>query len=201
MKVIRAVMLMLGTVLLASSLGGCGEPPVQRAEPVSLTQVSGPVPSSVDWDTTTTAPPPPIVTTAAPAPPQTRPTVAKPPQRASRSQATSPPATATPAPPPAPVGDGSYSASCVGRKMSVGEAHACWDGLIAKYFPGQQGKAFGVMYCESTGNSQARGPRHPKYGVPTGLMQIMNGPTDPDANMALAAQMQRNRGWQPWACA
>jgi soluble lytic murein transglycosylase-like protein len=79
---------------------------------------------------------------------------------------------------------------------TVAEAHRCWDGLIARY-PWPQSKAFAVMYCESKGNTYARNPR----SSATGLMQILGGSTNPEANMAQAYGMYDKRGWQPWSCA
>lgn len=99
-----------------------------------------------------------------------------------------------------------YPDGCIGRIMSEAEAHRCWDQLIAAFEWVHKGvrasfaKVFSVMMCESSGKSTALGPPS-KEGTPTGLMQIKRGPTDPVANMRLAAKMFGERGWQPWACA
>lgn len=71
---------------------------------------------------------------------------------------------------------------------------------MEKYFPNEIYKTCGVMACESSGDPNAIGPRQPDGSYPHGLMQILNGPFDPEENMALAASMRARRGWQPWAC-
>jgi hypothetical protein len=99
-----------------------------------------------------------------------------------------------------------YPDGCAGRgnrdkPMTTAEAHRCWDGLLGQYtWKGGVAKAFSVMMCESGGRSAVLGPPS-SSGTPTGLMQIKRGPTDPVANIRLAAEMHRSRGWQPWACA
>lgn len=104
------------------------------------------------------------------------------------------PHTTPTAAPAAPVPAG----ACIGR-MQPPQAHACWDRLINQYaWP--HAKAFAVMYCESTGDPNNTGPQT-RYGRGHGLMQVMNGPYDPDANMALAFQMWKKSGWGPWSCA
>lgn len=74
-------------------------------------------------------------------------------------------------------------------------AHSCWDGLIGQY-PWNRDKAFRVMWCESTGNPNARNP----HSTARGLFQILGGPLDPQANVALAYKMYSQRGWSPWVC-
>lgn len=73
-----------------------------------------------------------------------------------------------------------------------------WRPLIAAHFPASAvDRAIAVCNCESGGNPTARNPR----STATGLFQILRGPVDPEANVALAARMFRARGWQPWkAC-
>lgn len=95
------------------------------------------------------------------------------------------PKTTTTVPQTAPVGD------CGPRKMLKGQAHACWDSLIAQYdWPFST--AFNVMYCESTANYEAKAGSH--YG----LFQIDGGSTNPEDNVAQAYSMYKERGWQPW---
>lgn len=74
-------------------------------------------------------------------------------------------------------------------------AHACWDHLINQY-SWNTTTAFNIMWCESTGNPNAKNPR----STATGLFQILGGPYDPAANVRLAYQMYSKRGWQPWVC-
>lgn len=81
-------------------------------------------------------------------------------------------------------------------EKSLAEAHACWDGLLARY-PWPTSTAFSVMYCESKGDPWAY---NPSFGA-TGLMQILHGPTDPAANVTLAFRMWTERSWSPWVCA
>ena len=74
-------------------------------------------------------------------------------------------------------------------------ARDCWWGLISQYDWNDE-YAFNVMWCESTGNPNAKNSR----STATGLFQILNGPYDPEANVRLAHQMYSKRGWQPWVC-
>lgn len=84
--------------------------------------------------------------------------------------------------------------ACGPYKMSVSEAHACWDGLIGQYdWPFTT--AFNTMYCESTGQYNAK-----NGSGATGLFQVLGGPIDPAANVAAAYSMWQERGWQPWVC-
>jgi hypothetical protein len=53
------------------------------------------------------------------------------------------------------------------------------------------------MMCESGGNANAYNAR----SGATGLFQILGGPFDPAANVAMAFRMWQQRGWQPWTCA
>jgi hypothetical protein len=70
-----------------------------------------------------------------------------------------------------------------------------WESLVGKHFPAEQvGTACRVLMCESGGNPAARNPR----SSATGLFQILKGPVDAEANVALAASMWARRGWQPW---
>lgn len=132
-----------------------------------LASVQTPAPGPT---TTTTTQPPPTTTTPPP-----------------------PPTTAKPKPvvrPPATVP--SSTSQCSSSKAA---AHACWDGLLAQY-SWNTTSAFNVMWCESTGNPNAKNPR----STATGLFQILNGPYDPAANVKLAYDMYSKRGWQPWVC-
>jgi hypothetical protein len=114
--------------------------------------------------------------------------------------------TTVPPPPPeeaAPAAEGEWQPpeGCMApmgptEAKSIDEAHYCWDGLIAR-FAWSQSKAFAVMYCESKGNPYADNPS----SSATGLMQILDGPMDPLANMSQAYSMYQDRGWQPWVCA
>lgn len=71
-----------------------------------------------------------------------------------------------------------------------------WRSLVARY-PWPVDTALAVMACESGGDPNARNPD----SSATGLFQILGGPTDPEANVALAFRMWQSRGWQPWkAC-
>lgn len=96
----------------------------------------------------------------------------------------------------APTGSGHegawYPASCLGRKMGREEAHACWDPLMHHYWGARYSKAFSVMYCESTGRSDARNGKH------IGLFQQAGGSTDPETAIAHAARRQASEGWGPW---
>lgn len=68
-----------------------------------------------------------------------------------------------------------------------------WGHLVFRY-PWPHSTACAVLACESGGNPNARNPR----SSATGLFQILNGPLDPEANVALAFRMWQQRGWQPW---
>lgn len=74
-----------------------------------------------------------------------------------------------------------------------------WRPLVSQY-PWSVETVLRIMKCESGGNPNAVGPRQPNGSHPIGLMQILNGPFDPAANIALAYKMYSQRGWQPWAC-
>lgn len=81
--------------------------------------------------------------------------------------------------------------------------------LIKKYFPKEQwATAQAVMLAESGGNASAVGDNYPINGqtIPSyGLFQIRALPgrpgnmTDPEANVAYAAQLWKAQGWQPWS--
>ena len=79
---------------------------------------------------------------------------------------------------------------------SRGAAYGPWADLINQY-PWPTATAYRIMMCESGGNANAYNPR----SGATGLFQILNGPFDPAANVALAYRMWQKRGWQPWVCA
>ncbi len=92
------------------------------------------------------------------------------------------------------------SAATEAKSEKVAPNVARWVDLVVKYFPGEVYKTCRVMACESGGNPGAIGPRQPNGSYPQGLMQILGGPFDSEANMALAASMRASRGWQPWSC-
>lgn len=85
--------------------------------------------------------------------------------------------------------------------------------LIQKYFPPDQWQnAYAVASAESGGNPQAVGDNYPIDGqtIPSyGLFQIRGLPGRPDPqtllnpeqNVAYAAQMWSQQGWQPWTTA
>ena len=88
-------------------------------------------------------------------------------------------------------------------RLTVSEAHGCWDWLLTKY-SWNQSTAFSKMYCESGGNPWA----YNASGA-TGLMQILTkdrdgnnlGSFDPETNMAQAWEKYESAGgWSPWAC-
>lgn len=124
---------------------------------------------------TATAPLPPaqVEAVAWNPPATTTTTTTAPPRRVSRQ------ATPRPRPKPRPPGN-------------------CWGwGHLVFAYDWPHSTACAVLGCESRGDPNARNPR----SSATGLFQILNGPTDPAANVALAYQMWRRRGWQPWtAC-
>lgn len=92
-----------------------------------------------------------------------------------------------------------YNAAASRKGNKIAPNVARWTDLVTKYFPGEVSKTCGVMACESSGNPNATGPRQPNGSYPKGLMQILNGPYDPEANLKLAASMRASRGWQPWS--
>ncbi len=134
--------------------------------------------------TTTVAPPPPPTTEAQPLP----------------TPDTAPPEPSDAAPmdsdEPWQAPEGCMEPMGPTQAKSIDEAHYCWDGLLAR-FAWPQGKAFDIMYCESSGNPYADNPN----STANGLMQILDGPSDPYANVSLAHEMYVQRGWQPWVCA
>lgn len=79
---------------------------------------------------------------------------------------------------------------------SRGAAYGPWADLINQY-PWPTGTAYRIMMCESGGDANAYNAR----SGATGLFQILNGPFDPAANVAMAFRMWQQRGWQPWTCA
>lgn len=96
--------------------------------------------------------------------------------------------------------DACFAAAASVKGAKVAPNVARWTYLVEQYFPAEIYKTCRVMACESSGNPGAVGPRQPNGTYPHGLMQILDGPFDPEANMALAASMRAKRGWQPWAC-
>lgn len=92
------------------------------------------------------------------------------------------------------------AASVKGAKVAPNIAR--WIDLVVRFFPNEVAKTCRTMACESGGYPNAVGPRQPNGSYPQGLMQILGGPFDPEANLQLAAAMRAQRGWQPWsACA
>lgn len=71
-----------------------------------------------------------------------------------------------------------------------------WRALVSRY-PWPVEKVLSIMQCESKGDPNAYNPR----SGATGLLQILHGPFDPEANIALAFQMWQKRGFTPWVCA
>jgi hypothetical protein len=66
-----------------------------------------------------------------------------------------------------------------------------WRALVAQH-PWNVAVAERVLWCESRGDPNAH-----NAGA-NGLFQILGGPFDPAANVALAYRMYSARGWQPW---
>lgn len=75
----------------------------------------------------------------------------------------------------------------------IARAHQCWDNLLANQ-SWNASTAFSVLMCESEGDPYDVN----RSSNATGLMQILGGPKDPAANIALAYDMYSHRGWQPW---
>lgn len=74
-----------------------------------------------------------------------------------------------------------------------------WRHLVSCLWGPYAGQAFSVVACESGGRVDAVGPPTP-YGRAVGLFQIMNGPTEPEANVRIAfAKWLRGR-WREWVC-
>lgn len=109
--------------------------------------------------------------------------------------ATTPPTTVVVAPPPS---GGEYDPACLNHAMLRQEAWNCWIHLLEKY-PWNAAKAFDVLYCESTGKSNAVS----QSGRHWGLMQLDTGPYwDPAVNIDKAYyNYYISRGWSPWECA
>jgi hypothetical protein len=84
----------------------------------------------------------------------------------------------------------SQSASSSAQTIGAGG----WGPLLSQY-PWDTGLAYQVMMCESHGDP---GAVNSNSGA-TGLFQILGGPSDPVANVALAYDMYSHRGWQPWS--
>lgn len=129
--------------------------------------------------TTSTVTAPPLTTsTAHPALP-----------RASRSMAVQGRSPAAPARPP------------IAPRSTAGVEQ--WRALVSQY-PWPVEEALRVMKCESGGRADAVGPRYvDRYGKshwPMSLFQVMDGPADPAANVAVAYGMWARAGWGPWTC-
>jgi hypothetical protein len=177
-----AVLLTFG--LLTQQMGGAPRTTAVRTETMTAAVVAPP-------PTTTTVAP---TTTSTTAPALNRPT----PHPVSRSYV-------RPAPSPAPAPPATngwptrvlHAAGCMDNgPHSVALAHQCWDGLIAKY-PWPTATMFNVMMCESAGNPWDTGIQT-SYGRARGLMQDMEGPYDPEQNMAVAYSKYRSNGLGPW---
>lgn len=137
---------------------------------------------------TTTAPPPPPSTTTEPRPATPRP---------ARARAASPVSQVSPQPVEI-SGDYVPPEGCMyNHAHPGGQAHACWDALLARY-PWSVSTAFSVMMCESEGNPY---DINSSSGA-TGLMQIVlkGASTDPARNMAQAWDKYVGAGhsWGPW---
>ena len=80
---------------------------------------------------------------------------------------------------------------------------------IEKYFPADSvDEAIAVAYHESGGNTSATNSKGNSNGIDHGIFQINDyyhpevkniDPYDPEANIALAAEIWRNRGWKEWS--
>lgn len=80
---------------------------------------------------------------------------------------------------------------------------------IEKYFPADSvDEAIAVAYHESGGNASATNSKGNSNGVDHGIFQINDyyhpevkniDPYDPEANIALAAEIWRNKGWKEWS--
>jgi hypothetical protein len=78
---------------------------------------------------------------------------------------------------------------------------ACWTPLVTRYPWPNLNRVWNVMACESGGDQTATGIPT-RYGRARGLLQILNGPYDPAANVARAWEMSRGgTDWSPWDCA
>ena len=161
---------------------------------VTMSSMQTPDFSKYEMITTTTAPP----TTTTTIPPRTTK------QKATRDYKRPDPSTEPIHIAPAPTSSDAYS-TCLAAAASVKGSKtapnvARWSDLVVRFFPGEITKTCRVMACESSGNPGAVGPRQPNGSYPQGLMQILGGPFDPEANLRLAASMRASRGWAPWAC-
>lgn len=83
------------------------------------------------------------------------------------------------------------------RSRSISRPGGCggWGNLVSQY-SWNVTTACRILMCESRGNPNAKNA----HSSATGLFQILHGPTDPAANVALAFSMYSKRGWQPWVC-
>lgn len=78
---------------------------------------------------------------------------------------------------------------------------ACWTPIVTRYPWPNLNRVWNVMACESEGDQAATGIPT-RYGRARGLLQILNGPYDPAANVARAWEMSRGgTDWSPWDCA
>jgi hypothetical protein len=82
------------------------------------------------------------------------------------------------------------------RRAAAGRPHRVsgpvdWKALVARY-AWDVALAERVLWCESRGDPNA------ENAGANGLFQIIGGPFEPEANVALAYDMYRARGWTPW---
>jgi hypothetical protein len=114
-------------------------------------------------------------------------------ERASRSRKA-----ARPQPPRPETPSGTH---CGPGKKSRPVMVACWTPLVTRYPWPSLNRVWNVMACESEGDQAATGTLT-RYGRARGLLQILNGPYDPAANVARAWVMSRGgTDWSPWDCA
>lgn len=101
------------------------------------------------------------------------------------------PTTAAPAPPPRPrVTQPRPPPAAVSGVAGVEQ----WRDEVAAYGDWDVDLMLRIMGCESGGRANADNPS----STASGLFQILGGPYDPVANIALAHSMWSTRGTQPW---
>lgn len=96
-----------------------------------------------------------------------------------------------------PSSNAGIPGSCYGHAMSYGEMVNCFAPVVNQY-PWDTNEVFHIMYCESTGNTNAYNGRY------VGLMQEDGGSTDPYTNIAAAYNEYyhgRGNSWGAWSCA
>lgn len=70
-----------------------------------------------------------------------------------------------------------------------------WEGAVAQWSDWNPHEVCSVLMCESRGDPNARN----RSGA-TGLMQVMNGSSDPQRNLEQAHAKWAKSGWRPWVC-